>query len=189
LKPRFQNKRRVSSPRIAIIARLIPSTDRDSLVAEWRSLTLRCAKTLRLAKASRPKHTAEYIKQFLDPWFVVSKKGVSSIVYPETLENELLELCDRAYSLALTLRQSTDNYFFMTIPENTKVAAKDETDFEPQDMIGPKNKLVGSKVWLTVFGALVKKPQAAAPGETFIMEKAHVICRAPTPLPARENHE
>lgn len=182
LKGRFPKGDKVCIPRIVNYRNAHLFADHDSQIAEWRSLTIRCAKTLETFNGSQPRRTATNIIKFLEPWF--SSKGAARI--PKALEQEVFELCQSAYSLTLMLRQSIDDYFFVTIDEGTKVEAQDEADFAPQDMIGPKNKLVGSKVWLTVFGALVKRSQTAAPGERYVMERAHVICRAPTPLRGRE---
>jgi hypothetical protein len=116
---------------------------------------------------------------------VRQSKVSSSVIIrpPENLEKDIVELCESAYALTLTFRQSTDIYQFQSIPGDTKVNANDNVEFVPQDMIGPKEKLGLSKVWLTVFGVLMKTPQTGAPGECHVMERAHVVCRAPKPLP------
>ncbi|ERF68496.1 hypothetical protein EPUS_05635 [Endocarpon pusillum Z07020] len=79
-----------------------------------------------------------------------------------------------------------NTYQFQSIPEDTKVNATDNAEFVPQDMIGPKEKLGLSEVWLTVFGVLMKKPQTGGPDESHVMEKAHVVCRAPRTLPPKQ---
>jgi hypothetical protein len=73
------------------------------------------------------------------------------------------------------IRQSTDRYEFISIDEDSKVNSADEINFQPDDMLGPKDKYVGSKVWLTVFGTLVKETQT---GDRYVVEKARVICKA-----------
>lgn len=140
-----------------------------------------------MANHRRSQNTADYIVNFLRPWVVVRKrKGLSSVIAtPENFEKDVLELCESAYALTLTLRQSTDTYQFESIPKDAKVNGIDNDGFVVQDIIGgPKEKLGLSKVRLTVFGVLTKTPQTGGPGESYVMEKAHVVCQAPRPLPS-----
>ena len=132
-----------------------------------------------------PEETATHLLNFFYPWVVGDDANLSSsgkYRAPLQLKLDLAELCQAAYDLAVMLRQSTDRYHFVSIEEQTKVESQEQEDFEPEDMIGPKAKYLGSKVWVTLFGALVKESQA---GERHIMVKARVICRAPIPLPDR----
>lgn len=137
-----------------------------------------------------PEQTATHLLNLFHPWVVgdpanlITPKNARTPRYrfPAQLKPDLIELCQAAYDLAVMLRQSTDRYHFMSIEEKVKVESPEQEDFEPEDMIGPKSKYVGSKVWVTLFGALIKESPAS---ERHVMVKARVICKAPPPLPDR----
>lgn len=164
----------------------------DSDIGDWRALTLRYSKALRMRQENLPKKTALYISKLFAPWIAANaqyhiiQRGIKKYQNPPQLELDLTEICQAAYDLAVMLRQSTDRYYLVPIEEGTKVEAADEEFFEPDDMIGPKAKYVGSKVWVTLFGALVKESQT---GDRHVMQKARVICKALHPLPERPRDE
>jgi hypothetical protein len=124
-----------------------------------------------------------YMANLFHPWIIGNPANLVSrgLLGPKQYQNppqlvpELTALCQAAYDLAVMLRRSTDKYNFVPIVEGTKVKSQEQEDFEPEDMIGPKSKYIGSKVWVTLFGALVKESQA---GERHVMVKARVICEA-----------
>lgn len=129
-----------------------------------------------------PKNVSSYIAHLFDPWLAANPENLikgNRYRYPPQLLLDLTDLCQDAYNLTVMIRQSTDRYRFISIEEDTKVKTADEIDFQPDDMFGPSGKYVGSRVWITLFGALLKDNQA---GETYVIEKARVICRAAPPL-------
>ncbi|KAK5223510.1 hypothetical protein LTR72_004896 [Exophiala xenobiotica] len=154
--------------------------------SDWRALTLRYCKVLSLKNDDTPKKAGMYIARLFDPWVIGRDENIINpkadtyrYRHPPQLISDLTDLCREAYDLTVVIRQSTDRYQFISIDEDSKFNSADETNFQPDDMLGPKDKIVGSKVWLTVFGALVKETQT---GDRYVVEKARVICRAAPPL-------
>lgn len=85
------------------------------------------------------------------------------------------QLCDDAYHLALILRKSKANYKFEVPKERLTITDTVESEISVQDFDGPQAKLTGSRIHLTIFGALVKFSEPL--GERHVLEKAFVICR------------
>ena len=133
---------------------------------------------------------AKYINALFLPWVLGNpanktySKGQTFFQYPQELMSDLTELCQVAYDLTVMLRRSTDKYTFVPIEEGTEVLSQESDMFQVQDMIGQKSRLVGSKVWVTLFGALVKETRT---DEKHVMMKALVIAKVRPPvLPDRE---
>lgn len=131
-----------------------------------------------------PNNMSLYIAHLFDPWVIANPENLISVKagtyrLPPQLILDLTDLCQEAYHLTVMIRQSTDRYRFISIEEGTKVKSTDENEFQSDDMLGPSDKYVGSKVWITLFGALIKETQA---GERYVIEKARVICRVAPPL-------
>ncbi|ETI20492.1 hypothetical protein G647_08529 [Cladophialophora carrionii CBS 160.54] len=162
-------------------------TDLETLgknTSDWRALTLGYCKALGMTNDDTPKNVSQYIAHLFAPWVIgrpENQVGQKPVAYrwPPQLLHDLADLCRDAYDLTVMIRQSTDRYRFISIDEDSKVQSADQNDFQPDDMLGPTDKYVGSKVWMTVFGALIKETQA---GERYVMEKARVICKAAPPL-------
>jgi hypothetical protein len=154
-------------------------------ISDWRALTLRHSKSLQMENRELAEKTAKYLANLFHPWIIgdpenlTVAKGVETYRYPPRLLPDLTELCQAAYDLTVMLRQSTDKYSFIPIEEGTEVLSQEQDMFEPQDIIGPKSKYVGSKVWVNLFGALVKESQL---GNRHIMMKALVVCKAHPPV-------
>jgi hypothetical protein len=129
--------------------------------------------------------TAKHIKNLFVPWVLgdpanlTHSKGGTTYAYPPELISDLTELCQATYDLAVMLRRSTDKYTFEHIEEGTEVRSQEEDLFQVQDMIGQRSRLDGSKVWVSLFGALVKE---ARTGERHVMMKAPVICKVHPPV-------
>jgi hypothetical protein len=134
-------------------------------------------------------NTAKHMRALFLPWVVgnpaykIHSKGNTFYAYPSELVSDLTELCQAAYDLTVMLRRSTDKYTFVQIEEGTEVLSQEQDSFQVQDMIGQKSKLVGSRVWVNLFGALVKETRT---NERHVMMKALVICKVrPPALPER----
>ena len=134
--------------------------------------------------------TAKYIQALFAPWvlanpaYKTSSKGQTFHAYPQELMSHLTELCQVAYDLTVMLRRSTDKYTFVPIEEGTEVLSQESDMFQVQDMIGQKSRLIGSKVWVNLFGALLKETRT---DEKHVMMKALVISKVRPPvLPERE---
>ena len=91
------------------------------------------------------------------------------------LHQSLEKLCQEAYDFAVLLRSSSDRYYFRSIEDKKKVEVPTNEYFMSESMIGPNSNYIGSEVWVTLFGALVKESQR---GERHIIMKASVICKA-----------
>ncbi|KIX02412.1 uncharacterized protein Z518_08353 [Rhinocladiella mackenziei CBS 650.93] len=173
--------------------RLIVKHNPDTDIGDWRALTLRYSKALNMEHQQLPRETALYILHLFIPWVAANpenaaptKGNVKQYYVPPQLKTDLAEICQAAYDLTVMLRQSADKYYFVPIEEDTRVDSQEHEYFEPDHVIGSTSEYVGSKVWVTLFGALVKESQA---GERYIMQKARVICKAPPPLPDRPKDE
>jgi hypothetical protein len=133
---------------------------------------------------------AKYINALFLPWVLGNpanktiSKGQIVWTYPPELMSDLTELCQAAYDLTVMLRRSTDKYTFVPIEEGAEVLSQESDMFQVQDIIGQKSRLVGSKVWVTLSGALIKETRT---NEKHVMMKAIVIAKVRPPvLPDRE---
>ena len=135
-----------------------------------------------MANETLPEKTAKHIINLFHPWTrETSSNGLTNLRRaskqndPPQLMLDLVDLCEQAYAPTVTLRRSNDTFRFLPIPNSTKIESNEQEDLEAEELMGPKGSYVGSKVWLTLFGALVKEtPQ----GRRHFMVKAKVICKA-----------
>ena len=181
---------RGKTPPFKNITDQITETPIDADISDWRALTLRFSTGMGMKNNALASKTAKYINALFLPWVlgnpanVTHSKGQTRYTYPQELMSDLTELCQAAYDLTVMLRRSTDKYTFVPIEEGTEVLSQESDMFQVQDMIGQKSKLVGSKVWVNLFGALVKETRT---DEKHVMMKALVISKVRPPvLPERE---
>ncbi|KAL3425221.1 hypothetical protein PVAG01_04502 [Phlyctema vagabunda] len=182
---------------LADFEKLILKHNPGSDIGDWRALTIQYGKSLNMTNQSLVKTIARDLEAIFYPW--VSDKYRSTYHAkgsrsgskpsrdspPSALFQDLLDICQHAYQLAVMLRQSRDKYTFRSIPEKTEIEADEDNYYELVDINGPdgqKTKKVGSRVWLCLFGALVKEPLY---GEQLVMAKAQVICKTHRATPER----
>lgn len=176
---------------------LIKSNRPDTDVSEWRALTVRHRKTLNMKNEELSKRTASYMAHLFSPWSTAyaekqlresegvgagGEEGDKTQLCPSQLETDLRDLCQAAYDLAVTLRQSTDKYYFVSISDNEKAAPHKEKYFGVEDMIGPRSEGANSNIWVTVFGALIKESQF---GGQSVVAKGRVVRKAARPPSAQ----
>jgi hypothetical protein len=102
-----------------------------------------------------------------------ARGGVST----ELLDRTVGELCSKAYDLSEQLRRKKKaNYRIDKIRDGTMVTSAVEAKISPQAFEGPPSSIQGSKVVVTIFGALTKTVEGLA-DERLVLEKAHVVCR------------
>ena len=91
----------------------------------------------------------------------------------------LLELCNDAHELNLLFRKSKAVYKVRKLEPGTVVCEDVEPSIVVQALEGPAGPADGrdSKIAYTLFAALVKQPDVEI-DEEYILEKAHVICKA-----------
>lgn len=94
----------------------------------------------------------------------------------------ILRLCQDAYRFAVFLRRSSADFECEIVPDGTVIDEKVESEISVQAFDPPQTPqtpqapvIQGSKIVLTVFGALVKIGPAT--GERHVLEKSHVVCR------------
>ena len=152
----------------------------DSDISDWRVLTTQYCRSLKMKNQPFVEKVAAYLENLFHPWMpekrgTKSRSGARPIRerHPSPLRQELTEICQAAYDLAVMLRQSRDKYWFETVAAGTKIEASEDDKFEAEDMNGPKSKYIGSNIWVCLFGALVKE---SFDGERHVIAKAWVIC-------------
>lgn len=156
--------------------------DIENDIGEWRALTVRHAKSLSMKQTNLPARTASHIQRLLEPWSTnyllkldfQKRANQNSIQY-----QSLYKLCQDAYDLAVHLRSSSDRYYLISIEDKKKVKDPKEEYFMSESMIGPSSNHIGSEVWVTLFGALLKESRR---GEQHLITKASVICKAKSTL-------
>ena len=90
--------------------------------------------------------------------------------------NSMLELCEKAYRLSVLMRRNGRALFEVeTFEPYTNVTPSMEARLVCQHFDGPSQDITGSKVWMTIFGALTKTPDVSS-DEKLIIEKSHVVC-------------
>lgn len=108
------------------------------------------------------------ICNLFQPW-------VHGNINPE-LVRLLKELCQHTYDLCVVLRRSIDKYVLVPVAEGTRYEGPREgEEFEPEYILRSREtrRRHESKVWASIFGALVKETQA---GERTVLLKAKVMC-------------
>ena len=94
------------------------------------------------------------------------------------LERRMEELCHKAYNLSLLLRRSKKAHFKIVAMNDKTITEPLEAMVNPQVFEGPPSQtILGSKITMTVFGALSKCSDEVS-NERIFLEKAHVVCRA-----------
>lgn len=139
-------------------------------IAEWRSQTVECAALLN-GSSTTPAHIAGYIWEFMEPW-------LSESADREIHQQALVQLCTAAYELALLLRKSKATYKVVKFEEGQLIHEATERSMIAQAFEGPTlPEVQGSKIAFTLFGAMLKSADTEL-DEEYILEKAHVICKA-----------
>jgi hypothetical protein len=119
------------------------------------------------------------IRDFCEP---VLKKPPSLATEAKALDNKyrqaLDDLCEKTVDFSLLLRRSKYTFEVKKIKPGTKVDDSEGSDMQATDSDGPQpEKVHGSDVAFTLFGALIKKSTFNSK-ERYVLEKAHVVCRA-----------
>lgn len=142
-------------------------------IHDWRSRTVGCANWLG-GQNERPRKAAEYIATFMVPLLPEPLNDT----WPRNFES-ICRLCEDAYKLTLVLRKSTSDFKVESVPNGTVIDDSVESQISPQGFIPPHKSqlptIQGSRIDLTIFGALVKYDRAT--GERYVLEKSHVACR------------
>ena len=89
------------------------------------------------------------------------------------MKQELVDLCFRAYSLAVRLRQSRSRYEIVAIETGRRISSEDEDDFHilASELVDEDGE--DQMVRYTLFGALTK--YSFGYGQRIILEKEQVV--------------
>ncbi|KAI4247951.1 MAG: hypothetical protein LQ352_006041 [Teloschistes flavicans] len=139
-------------------------------LAEWRSRTIDCGDWLE-QKSQWPGDTCQEILHFLEP-------QLSTTASKDLLNKSMRDLCDKAYSLSLLMRRNKKATFKTeSYKDYTVVTSAIEAKINCQVFDGrSESDIVGSKIEMTIFGGLVKKPDLSSEA-TVVLEKSHVPAR------------
>ncbi|MCJ1355651.1 MAG: hypothetical protein MMC33_005643 [Icmadophila ericetorum] len=134
---------------------------------EWRKRTIECAALLD-QESEKPERVAKDIWEFMKPMLSPSTNEKMNL-------KSLFELCKDAYELTSLLRKSSAIYKIIKLEEGTTVS---ESKMVAQAFDGPPPlDMKNSRIAYTLFAALIKRPDIDL-DEEYVLEKAHVICRA-----------
>ncbi|KAL9577737.1 MAG: hypothetical protein Q9212_006177 [Teloschistes hypoglaucus] len=125
-------------------------------VVEWRSRTIQCSAWLE-QKSQRPGNSAKDILNFLEP-------QLSNTASMDLLGKSMWELCDKAYDLSLLMRRNKKvSFTTSSFNYGTVISPAIEAEVSCQAFDGRSEPdVVGSKIVMTIFGGLVKIPDASS---------------------------
>lgn len=144
----------------------------------WKRKTVECAGLLG-RKSSRPATIADFIRSFMSPLLASQPEGVPKGASHPTEQHDkiILQLCEDAYKLTLLARGCKASYRFEKFEEGKIIDEQLESEIVCQAFEEHEDEKVrGSRIAFTVFGALVKTSDLDLE-ERYVLEKAHVICQ------------